>query len=62
MRKIGFVAVGAFIAVCFGGWIAFTNTNVAPPTSTVSTTPMQMMATSANLPAEHFVDYSLIFP
>jgi hypothetical protein len=62
MRKIGFIAAGAFIVVCFGGWIASTNVRVAPPTSTVSIAPMQMMAASANLPAEHFVDYSVIFP
>jgi hypothetical protein len=24
--------------------------------------PMKMMARSANLPTEHFVDYSLIYP
>jgi hypothetical protein len=62
MRKFGFIAAGAFIVACFGGWIASTNARVAPPASTVSIAPMQMMAVSANLPAEHFVDYSVIFP
>jgi hypothetical protein len=62
MRKFGFIAAGAFIVACFGGWIASTNARVAPPASSVSIAPMQMMAVSANLPAEHFVDYSVIFP
>jgi len=62
MRKFGFIAVGAFIVACFGGWIASTNARVAPPASTVSIAPMQMIAASANLPAEHFVDYSLVYP
>jgi hypothetical protein len=62
MRKIGFIAAGAFIVVCFGGWIASTNARVTPPASTLSIAPMQMMAASANLPVEHFVDYSVIFP
>jgi hypothetical protein len=34
---------------------------VAPPRG-ASISPMQIMAASANLPIEHFVDYSLIFP
>jgi hypothetical protein len=59
MRKFGFIAAGALIVV---GWIASTNARVAPPASTVSIAPMQMMAASANLPAEHFVDYSLVYP
>jgi hypothetical protein len=62
MRKFGFIAVGAFIVACFGGWIASTNARVVPPASTVSIAPIQMMAASANLPAEHFVDYSLVYP
>jgi hypothetical protein len=62
MRKIGFIAAGALIVACSGGWIASTNARVAPPASTVGIAPMQMMAASANLPTEHFVDYSLVYP
>jgi hypothetical protein len=62
MRKFGFIAAGAFIVACFGSWIVSTNARVAPPASTVSTAPMQMMAASVSLPAEHFVDFSLVYP
>ena len=62
MHKFGFIAAVALIVGCFGGWIASTNARVAPPASTVSIAPTQMMAVSANLPAEHFVDYSLVYP
>lgn len=62
MRKIGLIVAGAFIAACFAGWVASSNARVAPPVSTLSIAPMEMMAASANLTAEHFVDYSLIFP
>jgi hypothetical protein len=62
MRKFGFIAAAALILAGFGGWVAATNARVAPPTSTIAIAPMQMMAASANLPAEHFVDYSLVYP
>ena len=62
MRKFGFIAAGALIVACFGGWIASTMARVAAPASAVAIAPMQMMAASANLPAEHFVDYSLVYP
>jgi hypothetical protein len=62
MRKFGFIAAGAFIVACFGGWMASTNARVAPPASTVSIAPLQMMGASASLPEEHFVDYSLVYP
>jgi hypothetical protein len=62
MRKIGVIVAGTFIVACFAGWIASSNTRVAPPASTLSIAPMEMMAAPANLTAEHFVDYSLIFP
>jgi len=62
MRNFVFIAAGAFIVACFGGWIASTNARIAPPESTVSIAPMQMMVGSAQLRAEHFVDYSLVYP
>jgi hypothetical protein len=62
MRKFGFIAGALIAVVCFGGWIASNKTRVALPASTVSIAPMQMMAASPNLPAEHFVDYSLVYP
>jgi hypothetical protein len=62
MRKFGFIAVAALIALCFGGWIASNNTRVASPAITTATiAPMQMMTASPNLPAQHFVDYSLVY-
>ncbi len=62
MRKFAFIAAGALIVACFGGWVLSTNARVVSPTSTVAISPMQMMAASAHLPAEHFVDYSLVYP
>jgi hypothetical protein len=62
MRKFGLIAAAAFLVACLGSWIASTNARVTPPASTASIAPMQMMAASANLPAEQFVDYSVIFP
>jgi hypothetical protein len=47
----------------FGGWVAATSqARVAPPISSAGVDPMQIMAVSLNLPAEHFVDYSLVYP
>jgi hypothetical protein len=53
----------ALIVAGFGGWIAATSqARVAPPMSSASIAPMQIMAASTNLPTEHFVDYSLVYP
>jgi len=63
MRKFGLVAAAVVVGVGLG-WIASTKARVAPPMMMSSHTiePMKMMAGSANLPTEHFVDYSLIYP
>jgi hypothetical protein len=63
MRKFELIAVAVVVGVGFG-WIASTKARVASPMMTSSQTiePMKMMAGSANLPTEHFVDYSLIYP
>jgi hypothetical protein len=55
MCKFGLVAAAVVVGVGFG-WIASTKARVAPPMM------MSMMVGSANLPTEHFVDYSLIYP
>jgi hypothetical protein len=62
MRKFGFIAAGALIVVSFGGWMASTKARVAPPASYAAIAPLQMMAASGTLPAEHFADYSLVYP
>jgi hypothetical protein len=63
MRKFGLVATAALIVAGFGGWIAATSqARVAPPMTSASISPMQIMAVSANLPTEHYVDYSLVYP
>jgi hypothetical protein len=63
MRKFGFVAATAVILAGVGGWIASTSqARVAAPTvsgSQINT--MQMMTTAVNLPAGHFIDYSLVY-
>jgi len=63
MCKFGLVAAAVVVGVGFG-WIASTKARVAPPMMMSSHTiePMKMMVGSANLPTEHFVDYSLIYP
>jgi hypothetical protein len=43
----------------------FDEARLAPPAIMVSSggiEPMKMMVGSVNLPSEHFVDYSLIYP
>jgi hypothetical protein len=61
MRKFSLVTAAVIVAG-LGGWIAATSqARVAPPRG-ASISPMQIMAASANLPTQHFVDYSLIFP
>jgi ribose-phosphate pyrophosphokinase len=46
------------------GWIASTKARVALPVmiSSDGIEPMKIMVSSANLPTEQFVDYSLIYP
>jgi hypothetical protein len=63
MRKFGLVAAAVIVGI--GIWAASTKARVSPPAMTLSSTavePMKMMVGSANLPSEHFVDYSLIYP
>jgi hypothetical protein len=63
MRKFGLIAAAALILAGFGGWVAATSqARVAPPISSAGVDPMQIMAVSLNLPAEHFVDYSVVYP
>ncbi len=64
MRKFGLIAAAVVVGVGFG-WIASTKARVVAPPTMMSSTgiePMKMMAGSANLPSEHFVDYSLVYP
>jgi hypothetical protein len=63
MRKFSLIAAVVVVGVGFG-WVASTKARVAPPMMMSGHTiePMKMMAGSANLPTEHFVDYSLIYP
>ena len=62
MRKFAFVAMAVLISVALGGWISST-ARVAPPVNgAAGVDPMQIMVGSLNLPAEHFVDYSLVYP
>jgi hypothetical protein len=63
MRKFGFFATTALILAGFGAWMA--STSQARVAASIVLGPqinaMQMMSTAANLPAEHFVDYSLVY-
>jgi hypothetical protein len=62
MRKFGFIATAGLIAA-FGGWLSTATTaRVTPPVNGGGVDTMQIMANSPKLPAEHFVDYSLVFP
>jgi hypothetical protein len=63
MRKFGVIAAAVVVGVGFG-WIASTKARVAPPMmiSSSGIEPMKIMVGSANLPTEHFVDYSLVYP
>ena len=62
MRKFGFFATTAVILAGFAGWIASTSQArvTAPMLSAPQISTMQMMTGAVNLPAEHFVDYSLV--
>jgi hypothetical protein len=63
MRKFAFVASVAVIAAAFGGWMSMTTTAlVAPPVNGAGIDPIQIMVGSPNLPTEHFVDYSFVYP
>ena len=64
MRKFElFAGTALILAVGFGALIASTTRQVAAPSDRIDALkPMKMMAGSANLPSEHFVDYSLIYP
>ena len=64
MRNFGMIAAAAVVLGVGSGWVASTKARVAPPMMMSSHTiePMKMMVGSANLPTEHFVDYSLIYP
>jgi hypothetical protein len=63
MRKFSFFAATALVLAGFAGWIASTTQArvAAPIVSGPQISAMQMMTTAVNLPAEHFVDYSLIY-
>jgi hypothetical protein len=63
MRKFGFVATAGLIAAALEGWLSTATTaRVSPPGNGGGIHPIQMMASSPKLPAEHFVDYSLVYP
>jgi hypothetical protein len=63
MRKFAFIASAALIAAAFGGWMSTTTTAlVAPPASGAGIDPIQIMVGSPNLPTQHFVDYSFVYP
>jgi len=63
MRKFGFFAATALVLAGFAGWIvSISQARIAAPmVSGPQISTMQMMTTAANLPAEHFVDYSLVY-
>jgi hypothetical protein len=63
MRKFGFFATTAVILAGFAGWIASSSQArvTAPMLSAPQISTMQMMTGAVNLPAEHFVDYSLVY-
>ena len=63
MRNFAFVALAALIAAAFGGWMSMTTTAlVAPPVNGAGIDPIQIIVGSPNLPTEHFVDYSFVYP
>jgi hypothetical protein len=62
MRKFGLAAVTALILAGFAGWIASTTqARVAAPLNGARIDVGQMMTAAANLPNEHFIDYSLVY-
>jgi hypothetical protein len=63
MRKFAFFATTAVILAGIGGWVASTSQArvAASAVSAAHINAMQMMTVAANLPAEHFADYSLVY-
>jgi hypothetical protein len=63
MRKFGFFATTALILAGVAAWMASSGqARVAAPIVTgPQINAIQMMNAAANLPAEHFVDYSLVY-
>jgi hypothetical protein len=64
MRKFVFLASAALATAAFGDWMSTTTTAlVASPANGVSgMDPTQIMVGSPNLPTQHFVDYSFVYP
>jgi hypothetical protein len=58
MRKISIAA--ALIPIAVGAW-AFTTTPRVAASTPVGIDPFQLMINARDLPAAHYVDYSLIF-
>ena len=59
MRKIS-MFVAALILIAVGAWAITTTPRVVASTP-VGIDPFQMMTNTRNLPATHYVDYTLIF-
>ena len=59
MRKISMFAA-ALILIALGAWAITTTPRVVASTP-VGIDPFQMMTNARDLPATHYVDYSLIF-
>jgi len=59
MRKISMFAA-ALILIGIGGWAVTTTPRVVASTP-VGIDPLQMMTNARDLPAAHYVDYTLIF-
>jgi len=58
MRKISMFAA-ALVLIAVGAWAITTTPRVVA--STVGIDPFQMMTNARDLPAAHYVDYSLIY-
>jgi len=59
MRKISMFAA-ALILIAVGAWAVATAPRVVASTA-VGIDPFQMMTNAGDLPAAHYVDYSLVF-
>jgi hypothetical protein len=59
MRKIS-MFVAALVLIAVGTW-AITTTQRVVASTPVGINPFQMMTNARDLPAAHYVDYSLIF-
>jgi hypothetical protein len=63
MRKFGLFAVTGLIAAGFAGWVTATpQVRIAAPMNGAQIDALQITLASGNLPTQHFVDYSLVFP